>query len=95
MLHCTHSLQKKIREQEVALTETTKNNAPCTSNILHTPLFADLYDLAVRVPKTGTVGTHDYGDALYRRLAVTLLVDALRAQKSLKRARRCPQFTKK
>jgi hypothetical protein len=95
LLHYTHSLQKQIREQEVALTETTKNNAQRMSNILHTPHFADLYDLAVCDPKTGTVGTHDHGEALYKKLADTTLADTIHAQKCIKRAWRCHQFTKK
>lgn len=95
LLHYTQSLDKQIQEQEVQLTEKTIHNTQRMSHILHDPHFADLYDLAIIDPKTGKVGIHDHGKALYQKLADTTLADTIHAQKTIRRAWQCHLFTKK
>ena len=95
LLNYTRALHKQTQEQELAFTETTKNNAQRMHSIMREPHFADLHDLAVRNPKTGQVGTHDHGEALYQKIADTTLADTIHAQKCVKRAWQCHLFTKK
>ncbi len=95
LLNYTRALHKQTQEQELAFTETTKNNAQRMLSIMREPHFADLHDLAVRDPTTGQVGTHDHGKALYQKIADTTLADTIHAQKCIKRAWQCHLFTKK
>ena len=82
LLRYKQSLQTQICEQEVALTQETKDNSVRMSQILQDPHFADIYDMAVRDPKNGSVRTHDGGNHLYRKIADTTMADMLHAQKT-------------
>ena len=79
----TDTLRSQVLCQEMALTEDTKKNSGRMNNICHEPHFADLHDMAVVNPKTGKVGPHDNGEALFKHIANTTLSDMTHAQRTI------------